>query len=203
MRGAMRNIIQNEIRQTLGQDQEPVVHEKVTCDSCNTNPIVGARYKCTVCPDFDFCEKCEETVPHEHPFMKIKNSVNYGNRGCGQGFWRGRGRGGCRGFGGFGGLAPWMQNVNIQELLNSDRAQNFIQNLGGVLSNFGKKSLRLKVKKHLSFPKNSGVLPNTQVVKMWKVKNTGTEAWPEHSRLVLIKGNVSCEPFHVQATQPG
>jgi hypothetical protein len=30
------------------------------------------RYKCAICADFDFCEKCEATIDHPHPFLKIK-----------------------------------------------------------------------------------------------------------------------------------
>jgi len=42
------------------------VHGNVRCDVCNTFPIVGPRYQCTVCPDFDLCSKCEAT-PNAHP----------------------------------------------------------------------------------------------------------------------------------------
>jgi len=34
-------------------------------------PIVGPRYKCSVCKNFDFCAKCEEFSEHEHAFLKI------------------------------------------------------------------------------------------------------------------------------------
>jgi hypothetical protein len=50
-----------------------VVHRGITCDGCNFRNIEGVRYKCSVCPDFDFCEQCEATVEHTHPFLKIKN----------------------------------------------------------------------------------------------------------------------------------
>jgi len=51
-----------------------VVHNGVTCDGCNVGPIVGNRYKCAVCEDFDYCEKCEESNKnnHPHPFIKIR-----------------------------------------------------------------------------------------------------------------------------------
>ena len=48
-----------------------VTHSRVECDSCGVAPIVGTRYKCSVCKNFDFCQKCEETVEHEHAFLKI------------------------------------------------------------------------------------------------------------------------------------
>jgi len=43
----------------------------VACDGCGVGPIIGIRYKCSVCKNFDFCEVCEERVVHEHPFIKI------------------------------------------------------------------------------------------------------------------------------------
>jgi len=64
---------------------EPVVHTHVTCDGCKASPITGIRYKCTTCPDFDFCEKCEENVEHPHSFIKIKKPRGpvYTCDGCG------------------------------------------------------------------------------------------------------------------------
>jgi len=48
-------------------------HKHVICDGCKANPIIGVRYKCSVCEDFDYCENCEQTVEHPHPFLKIKH----------------------------------------------------------------------------------------------------------------------------------
>jgi hypothetical protein len=54
-------------------------HAGVTCDSCECEPITGVRYKCFVCPNFDFCERCEATVDHPHPFIKIDNPAKWQN----------------------------------------------------------------------------------------------------------------------------
>lgn len=35
------------------------IHAGITCDACGVSPIVGARYRCVVCPDFDLCEACD------------------------------------------------------------------------------------------------------------------------------------------------
>lgn len=52
----------------------PVVHPRVICDGCGTNPITGVRYKCSVCNDFDLCADCEANTDHDatHAFLKIK-----------------------------------------------------------------------------------------------------------------------------------
>lgn len=49
-----------------------VIHETVTCDGCGKYPIVGHRYKCIICHNFDFCERCEEKGDHPHAFLKIR-----------------------------------------------------------------------------------------------------------------------------------
>jgi len=50
------------------------VEHKAACDGCETYPIKGIRYKCSVCKDFDFCAVCEERMQHPHAFLKIRNA---------------------------------------------------------------------------------------------------------------------------------
>jgi peptidoglycan hydrolase-like protein with peptidoglycan-binding domain len=55
------------------------IHENVRCDVCNAFPIVGDRYQCTVCDNFDLCSKCEATPgahPAEHPLLKLRQPSN-------------------------------------------------------------------------------------------------------------------------------
>lgn len=49
-------------------DKPPCVHNAV-CDNCKEQ-IIGMRYKCNVCGDYDLCEECERKKPHnpEHTF---------------------------------------------------------------------------------------------------------------------------------------
>jgi len=51
-------------------------------DGCNTNPIVGVRYKCNKCPDFDFCQNCYDQGQHDktHDFI----TLNIPSRYCGR-----------------------------------------------------------------------------------------------------------------------
>jgi len=50
-----------------------IVHDRVICDGCGLKPITGVRYKCAICNNFDLCQECEETIDHDHPFLKIKH----------------------------------------------------------------------------------------------------------------------------------
>lgn len=55
------------IKETAGRD----VHLGVVCDGCN-QAVVGFRYKCQVCPDFDLCGGCEASGLHpEHNMTRI------------------------------------------------------------------------------------------------------------------------------------
>jgi len=60
------------------ESSSDAAHGNVRCAGCNEFPIVGARYNCTVCPDFDLCAKCEASSVHpaEHPLLKYRQPVN-------------------------------------------------------------------------------------------------------------------------------
>ena len=46
------------------------IHNGITCNYCKKCPIVGYRYKCMECPDYNLCQVCEKAVEHEHNFIK-------------------------------------------------------------------------------------------------------------------------------------
>jgi len=53
------------------------VHNNIKCDQCYMNPIIGPRYKCSKCENYNLCEKCEEKnendQSHFHYFIKLSN----------------------------------------------------------------------------------------------------------------------------------
>jgi len=65
-------------RETLikfGENNEnKKIHEGIYCSQCKEN-VVGTRYKCIVCKDFNYCEKCEDQFKeeHGHPMLKINS----------------------------------------------------------------------------------------------------------------------------------
>jgi len=54
-------------------EQDNLVVHGMYCDACGF-PIIGVRWKCSVCPEINFCESCEEVVNHneDHPLLRIK-----------------------------------------------------------------------------------------------------------------------------------
>lgn len=50
-----------------------VIHRGITCDGCGARPIIGVRYKCSECQDYDLCQVCEGKELHNHHvFLKLK-----------------------------------------------------------------------------------------------------------------------------------
>jgi hypothetical protein len=47
-------------------DGNPAAHVGVNCDYCAAKPIVGTRWKCATCPDFDLCDPCYQTRRKQH-----------------------------------------------------------------------------------------------------------------------------------------
>ena len=51
-------------------------HMGVRCNQCGSNPIIGSRFKCSICRNYNLCQNCEEIsgYKHGHPLIKIYNS---------------------------------------------------------------------------------------------------------------------------------
>lgn len=62
------------------------VHAHFFCDGCGAKPIVGTRWRCSICPNFDLCDACEQADKHprDHPLLKFavdesqREAVHYG-----------------------------------------------------------------------------------------------------------------------------
>ncbi|KAF6177157.1 hypothetical protein GIB67_025494 [Kingdonia uniflora] len=50
------------ITQALIEEDSTTSSVQYCCDGCYTVPILQHRWHCTVCPDFDFCEACDQVL---------------------------------------------------------------------------------------------------------------------------------------------
>lgn len=53
------------------------IHRNYICDGCGMNPLVGVRYHCLECDNFDFCSNCmeEKKNEHKHQFEKVEKPI--------------------------------------------------------------------------------------------------------------------------------
>ncbi|ODM92655.1 E3 ubiquitin-protein ligase SIAH1 [Orchesella cincta] len=47
------------------------VSHNACCDECSENPILGKRYKCLQCVDFDLCDICMQAGTHAHHIFAV------------------------------------------------------------------------------------------------------------------------------------
>ncbi|XP_062250237.1 sequestosome-1 isoform X2 [Platichthys flesus] len=59
----------------------PALHPNVTCDGCE-GPVMGTRFKCSVCPNYDLCSTCQAKGTHtEHALLPIWHPLQWFPRG--------------------------------------------------------------------------------------------------------------------------
>ena len=55
------------------------VHEDIKCEKCFMTPIIGSRYFCRICQNYNLCEKCykmnQVSQEHNHQFIKYKSKT--------------------------------------------------------------------------------------------------------------------------------
>lgn len=86
------------------------VHYGIVCDNCGVSDFKGRRYKCMITPDFDLCEKCERSIDHAHPMVRMVNSTPH-TRKLDWGFHNMRSR-------------PWFQKAMNIELTEEQKEMN-------------------------------------------------------------------------------
>ena len=76
--------VQNSIisNKTNNKKYNKVKHQNIKCNNCGMNNIIGVRYKCTQCENYNLCENCESKDCHDmnHILIKIKTPINDENK---------------------------------------------------------------------------------------------------------------------------
>jgi len=178
--------------------EEDEIHQSVACDGCGMNPIKGIRFKCSVCPDFDLCSKCESGSDHstQHPLLKIRASIAPhpfgGRRGRRWGGWN-RHHGGSHG-------GPSVGQGQGGSSTPCERAGNWRQGSAN-------KPYRAAFVTDVTLPDRSEVAPGQTLIKTWSINNCGAQSWPEPTVLLFLRGHRELIPgaqeeFPVQSAKP-
>jgi len=249
-RKALKNLIQTELqnqskdifREILKAPMEgveeskdlhmpkPCVHQ-VICDGCGKTPILGVRYKCSVCKDFDYCVNCEERLGHEHPFLKIKDPQSVPDvmitilpessaedksqpQGEQQPFGFG-GRGGRCGRGGRGGFKRVIgqffeqMGLNVDDITNKWKGESKGEGSVEDVCCWAKKDWKIKRVEVVSFPQQVlEAAPGQMLLPSIELRNGTHWAWKAGCILTLAKEaaegfeNLPIEMIHVPITQP-
>ena len=73
----MKQIILKASANRINTEGKPI-HRMISCEGCGMNPIVGERFKCTVCHNFNYCKNCKDLYEnmHSHPLVEIKPKLD-------------------------------------------------------------------------------------------------------------------------------
>ncbi|CAF3672538.1 unnamed protein product [Rotaria socialis] len=144
--GTLKVYVKPKVKNAEEATPNTTVHTGITCDGCQGS-VVGNRYKCMECPDYDLCQACMDKNLHpEHNMAKlVKPNRSFpgffgGHRRCGRGsFGRGRFCG--------GGPRAWSQFMHQQQ----DGATGFQMpaDMTSFLSQFKGKELAELIEAHL------------------------------------------------------
>ena len=190
-----------------------VIHQGIKCNKCEMNPIVGIRYKCADCNDYNLCEKCEEenfiSNVHPHNFIKIRkfienvqkekkendylmnennylnNNNNYNNNNNNNNIF----------------YDKYNNNNNNNIFFNNNLNQNLDDNF---YSNY-------------SYQLNSNYEQLTQTVKLGtnsinfklKLTNNGNLKWPKNSTYLIVDKEISTlffkeiDKYYLPSLKPG
>jgi len=204
-------LIENKYDEKSINDQE-MVHSNVTCDNCSRYPIVGARYKCTVCINYDLCSNCEALGTHDitHPLLKIVHPANSESQEYSglKEFLKGkRSHRHRRGSHHFNGMRHhyWPQGCPrryfpFQEYSDNDQTSACNNDCHNA------KKISIGFVEDVTIPDRTYCPVDTVMTKTWRICNKGDVEWGNDLELVYFKGNESLvlEKRHpVPNVQPG
>jgi len=171
VREAIVNMVQNA-------ERELCVHKGFTCDGCNMFPIVGARYHCTVCSDFDLCEACEAAEVHpDHNMLKVKLQKR----------------------------KPKPVEVQPEPVVEVQPEPVVeVQSQPVVAKSKPRAKSKSQFVDDVTLPDGSKVMAGEQVVKTWRFRNVGDACWPKGTYIKCVGGLLKEHvPKEVPLCHPG
>jgi len=141
------------------------VHFGFSCDGCNLDPIVGIRYKCDDCKNYDLCSICfsahnKHTPTHSFSALELPERYEqYPNRNYYNDFQANDD-------------ANSFEDYEPQSSQSSQTKQTIYS---------------VKFLENSTIADGTEMAPNTNFTKIWRFKNEGT--FPKGSQLRLIDGD--------------
>jgi next-to-BRCA1 protein 1 len=163
------------------------VQHHAICDACE-NRIVGIRYKCTTCPDYDLCEKCEAKIPSVHDsthyFLKLRTQLPWGlehvRLASPPTNTSPLGR---------ASRCPYFQPQQQHQTAQPQQDRSGPQYQGPRPRHHPCRfMLSARFVSDVSVDDGTVLAPNTPFVKVWRLRNDGERAWPEGTTLTHIFG---------------
>jgi len=165
---------------------ETQVHPGVQCDGCGSG-IVGIRYKCSTCPDYDLCQTCEaKGGVHDptHMFLKVVKPIQTGARGCPyRRPWANYSDKKCGRWGGSWSSTKPTTPANTPTSPPGRYLARFVSDV--------------------SVDDGTTMSAELPFVKIWKMRNEGITAWPENTRLTFVGGDKLSNVEHVSVPPIG
>lgn len=135
-------------------------HRGVQCDVCGMQPIVGSRYKSKVKDDYDLCNFCFSTMGNnEADYMRFDQAVHN---------------------------TPLSMKCPIVHFKHRFPSSNASHSCGE-----GPPRVKLESRFIQDVTVSDGTLmvPSTHFTKIWRMRNSGTVAWPFGTQLVWVGGD--------------
>jgi len=146
--GVLKIYVKPKVKKTEEEPSEnPTIHHGVTCDGCQ-GPVIGNRYKCVECPDYDLCQVCSDKKLHpDHNMIKITRPRGFGgHRRCGRGPFGGGPFGGGRCG---GGPRFWRHFMNQQQQQGGAAGFQIPADMANFFSQFKGKELAELIEAHI------------------------------------------------------
>ena len=179
-----KNLIENSKIKT--------VHKNNKCEHCFMEPIIGYRYKCSQCYNYNLCQECHEknaeTGNHQHFFQKIKivndnnlnnnkiNNINYNNNNQANNINYNNQ------INNINYNNNQINNLNYNNQINNINYNNNNNNFKQNIPSYSYKCLTTDLKKAIFKGKS-------EATKQIILQNDSKYKWPENTKLVLDKTN--------------
>jgi len=170
--------VQADAEEQSDEKADSTVHTGVQCDNCKVVPIVGNRFKCTACHNFDLCDACESSGVHpaDHEMIKFKVAFVRGPRFGGP--FGGHCHGG-RGRRWRNSQCPW--NKKPEQAKREQSPAPVVQPL--------KEGMSAEFLRDINIEDKTRLGRGQMHVKTWSVRNDGNISWDNTVKLVYVSGN--------------